>query len=86
MVALADISIQLRALRELAGQDEPDQAKAHLLLHGLVDRFTDLASNAQALMGSLQRAIDLHDADFDPRRARYPEAAASVRGTHAGLR
>lgn len=64
-VALADIATQLRALLALARQPEPDPAKVHLLLRGLVDRFTDLASNAQAFMGSLQRTIDLHDADID---------------------
>jgi uncharacterized protein (TIGR02677 family) len=41
----------------------------HLLLRGLVDRFTDLAGNAQAFMSSLQRTIDLHDADADVVRA-----------------
>ena len=68
-VALADIATQLRALLELATRPNPDQAKVHLLLRGLVDRFTDLASNAQAFMGSLQRTIDLHDADADAFRA-----------------
>ena len=68
-VALADIATQLRALLELAVQPDPDHAKVHLLLRGLVDRFTDLASNAQAFMGSLQRTIDLHDADADAFRA-----------------
>ena len=38
-----------------------DPAKVHLSLRALVDRFTDLAANAQAFMGSLQRSIDLHD-------------------------
>lgn len=28
-------------------------------------RFTDLAGNAQALLGSLQRTIDVHDADIE---------------------
>src|SRR6266545_6048298 len=64
-VALADIATQLRALLGLAEQPEPDAAKVHLLLRGLVDRFTDLAGNAQAFMGSLQRSIDLHDAEVD---------------------
>ncbi|MQA77383.1 MAG: TIGR02677 family protein [Streptosporangiales bacterium] len=64
-VALADIVTQLRALTELAEQPAADPAKVHLLLRGLVDRFTDLAGNAQAFMGSLQRTIDLHDADID---------------------
>ncbi len=62
-VALVDIATQLRSLHGLAGEDEPDRAKVHLLLSGLVNRFTDLADNAQAFMSSLQRSIDLHDAD-----------------------
>jgi uncharacterized protein (TIGR02677 family) len=66
-VALTDIATQLRALRELL--PDPDPAKVHLLLRGLVDRFTDLAGNAQAFMGSLQRSIDLHDADEEAFRA-----------------
>src|SRR5699024_1098813 len=64
-VALSDIVTQLRALLELAEQNDPDPAKAHLLLRGLVDRFSDLAGNAQAFMGSLQRTIDLQDADAE---------------------
>lgn len=68
-VALTDISNQLHALLELAKQPDPDPAKVHLLLRGLVDRFTDLAGNAQAFMGSLQRSIDLHDADAEAFRA-----------------
>jgi uncharacterized protein (TIGR02677 family) len=64
-VALADIATQMRALAELAGQPDPDPAVTHLTLRGLVDRFTDLADNARAFMGSLQRTIDLHDADVD---------------------
>ncbi len=68
-VALADIVTQLSALQGLAGRPAPDPAKAHLLLLGLVDRFTDLAGNARAFMGSMQRTIDLHDADPDAFRA-----------------
>jgi uncharacterized protein (TIGR02677 family) len=68
-VALTDIATQLRALRELVYQDDPDPAKVHLSLRSLVDRFTDLADNAQAFMSSLQRTIDLHDADLDAFRA-----------------
>jgi uncharacterized protein (TIGR02677 family) len=68
-VALADIAMQLHALAALADAKDPDTAKVHLLLRGLVDRFTDLAGNAQAFMGSLQRTIDLHDADADVFRA-----------------
>jgi uncharacterized protein (TIGR02677 family) len=64
-VALADVATQLRALRELAGDADPDPARLGLLLRGLVDRFEDLADNAQAFMGSLRRTIELHDADVD---------------------
>lgn len=64
-VALADIATQLRALLELAGRADPDPAVTYLTLRGLVDRFTDLADNARAFMGSLQRTIDLHDADVE---------------------
>jgi uncharacterized protein (TIGR02677 family) len=64
-VALADIATQLRALRELAVQAQPDAGRVGLLLRDLVARFTDLADNAQAFMGSLQRTIDLYDADVD---------------------
>jgi uncharacterized protein (TIGR02677 family) len=67
-VALADIATQLRVLFELA-QSDPDPVKVHLALRALVDRFTDLAANAQAFMGSLQRSIDLHDADAEAFRA-----------------
>nr|QEO75055.1 hypothetical protein [uncultured bacterium] len=68
-VALTDIVTQLHALLELARLREPDAAKVHLLLRGLVGRFSDLADNAQAFMGSLQRSIDLHDVDVDAFRA-----------------
>ncbi|MCY7341185.1 MAG: TIGR02677 family protein [Pseudonocardia sp.] len=68
-VALADIATQLRALHELAISPRADPAKIHLSLRALVDRFTDLAANAQAFMGSLQRSIDLHDADAEAFRA-----------------
>ncbi|MFD6095529.1 TIGR02677 family protein [Nocardiopsis flavescens] len=64
-VALADIATQLRALLEAASRESPDEAVVHLTLHGLVARFAELADNASAFMGSLQRTIDLHDADVD---------------------
>jgi uncharacterized protein (TIGR02677 family) len=64
-VALADIATQLRALITLADEEDPDPAVAHLTLRGLVDRFTGLADNARAFMGSLQRTIDLHDAEVE---------------------
>jgi uncharacterized protein (TIGR02677 family) len=68
-VALADIAAQLRALHELARQSDPDSVRVSLLLRDLVGRFTDLADNAQAFMGSLQRTIDLYDADVETFRA-----------------
>ncbi|MDQ3151993.1 MAG: TIGR02677 family protein [Actinomycetota bacterium] len=68
-VALTDIVTQLRALLELSRHPDVDPAKVHLLLRSLVDRFTGLADNAQAFMGSLHRTIDLHDADADAFRA-----------------
>lgn len=68
-VALTDIATQLRALLALAGEDDADPGKVHLLLASLVGRFSDLADNAQAFMGSLQRTIDLHDTDADTFRA-----------------
>ncbi len=68
-VALADIATQLRALRELAIQSQPDPGRVGLLLRDFVARFTDLADNAQAFMGSLQRTIDLYDADVEAFRA-----------------
>ncbi|MDF9816160.1 TIGR02677 family protein [Streptomyces sp. SPB162] len=64
-VALHDIVTQLRALLVLAAEERPDQAKAHLALDGLASRFTALADNARAFMGSLQRTIDLHDVEED---------------------
>ncbi|WP_435837313.1 TIGR02677 family protein [Streptomyces aurantiacus] len=64
-VALHDIVTQLRALLVIAAQDEPDPAKAHIALSVLTARFTDLADNARAFMGSLQRTIDLHDIEVE---------------------
>ncbi len=68
-VALTDIATQLRALYELAGEPELDAAKVYLALRYLVDRFTDLAGNARAFMGSMRRTIELHDADLEVFRA-----------------
>lgn len=64
-VALHDIVTHLRALLVLAAEDEPDPAKAHLALDALASRFSALADNARAFMGSLQRTIDLHDVEED---------------------
>jgi uncharacterized protein (TIGR02677 family) len=68
-VALTDIAAGLRALRELAHDDRPDAARTGLLLRDLVTRCTELADNAQAFMGSLQRTIDLYDVDVEAFRA-----------------
>ncbi|MCI0386112.1 TIGR02677 family protein, partial [Streptomyces sp. CNQ085] len=64
-VALHDIVTQLRALLVIAAEDEPDRAKAYLTLSTLTARFADLAENARAFMGSLQRTIDLHDVEVE---------------------
>lgn len=64
-VALHDIVTQLRALLVIASEDEPDPAKAYVALSVLTARFTDLADNARAFMGSLQRTIDLHDIEVE---------------------
>lgn len=64
-VALHDIVTQLRALLVIAAEDEPDPAKTYIALSVLTARFTDLADNARAFMGSLQRTIDLHDIEVE---------------------
>jgi uncharacterized protein (TIGR02677 family) len=68
-VALEDIATGLRALHELTRETEPDVGRTGLLLRDLVRRCADLADNAQAFMGSLQRTIDLYDLDTDAFRA-----------------
>jgi uncharacterized protein (TIGR02677 family) len=68
-VALQDIATGLRALHELTQETEPDVARTGLLLRDLVGRCGDLAENAQAFMGSLQRTIDLYELDTDAFRA-----------------
>ncbi|MBR7838154.1 TIGR02677 family protein [Actinospica durhamensis] len=64
-VALEDIAEQLASLLVLARDPNPDAAKAHLALLGLVDRFSSLADNAEAFMASLRRTIDFQDGDED---------------------
>ncbi|WP_433527544.1 TIGR02677 family protein [Nocardia pseudovaccinii] len=61
-VALADIVMHLRALLEPAVDPDPDRVRIHLSLNALAGRFQDLADNAAAFMGSLQRTIELQDA------------------------
>lgn len=62
-VALADIAVQLRALLAMAERSERDPAVVHLSLLALVDRFSGLTENARAFMSSLQRTVDLHEAE-----------------------
>lgn len=68
-VALEDISVLLTNLRDIAEAHAAggvvDSAIAHQTLRSLRERFTELAENAVAFMGSIQRTIDLHDADVD---------------------
>jgi uncharacterized protein (TIGR02677 family) len=68
-VALEDIATGLRAVHELTRDPEPDVGRTGLLLRDLVRRCADLAENAQAFMGSLQRTIDLYELDTDAFRA-----------------
>jgi uncharacterized protein (TIGR02677 family) len=68
-VALEDIATGLRALHELTHDPEPDVGRTGLLLRDLVRRCADLAENAQAFMGSLQRTIDLYELDANAFRA-----------------
>lgn len=68
-VALEDIATGLRALHELTHELEPDVGRTGLLLRDLVRRCSDLAENAQAFMGSLQRTIDLYELDTEAFRA-----------------
>lgn len=62
-VALADIALGLREVLSLMNDDELDLGKLQQALTALTNRFVDLAENASAFMGSLQRTIDLTDTD-----------------------
>lgn len=64
-VALEDIAGQLRALKIMAAEPDPDPVKVHLLLLSVAERFSSLADNAQAFMSALRRAIDFSDGDVD---------------------
>jgi len=68
-VALEDIVALLNQLRERvaeAADERPaDPAVVHQTLRSLRERFVELAENAVAFMGSIQRTIDLHDADVE---------------------
>ncbi len=62
-VALEDILGRLQTLTQLADEAEPDAAKIHEALRDLVQRFADLADNAQAFMAGLARSVDLQRAE-----------------------
>lgn len=66
-VALEDIVVLLTNLRDTAAAhaagEYVDPAVTHQGLRSLRERFVELAENAVAFMGSMQRTIDLHDAD-----------------------
>ncbi len=68
-VALEDIVVLLTNLRDTVAAHvrghETDAAGTHQALRSLRDRFVELAENAVAFMGSIQRTIDLHDADVE---------------------
>lgn len=68
-VALEDIVVLLTHLRDTVTEHqagEPaDTARTHQALRSLRERFAELAENAVAFMGSIQRTIDLHDADVE---------------------
>ncbi|WP_299278168.1 TIGR02677 family protein [uncultured Georgenia sp.] len=68
-VALEDIVVLLTSLRDTVeahrAGGEVDPAVTHQALRSLRERFVELAENAVAFMGSLQRTIDLHDADVE---------------------
>jgi uncharacterized protein (TIGR02677 family) len=68
-VALKDIATGLGALDALTLDADPDVGRTGLLLRDLVGRCGDLAENAQAFMGSLQRTIDLYELDTEAFRA-----------------
>lgn len=68
-VALEDIVVLLTNLRDTvtahSGGEPVDAALTHQTLRSLRGRFAELAENAVAFMGSIQRTIDLHNADVD---------------------
>lgn len=68
-VALEDIVVLLTSLRDTVeahtAGDDVDAATAHQALRSLRERFSELAENAVAFMGSIQRTIDLYDVDVE---------------------
>lgn len=67
-VALEDIVVLLAGLKEIMAaraDGDVDGARIHQALRSLRERFVELAENAVAFMGSIQRTVDLHDADVE---------------------
>jgi len=62
-VALEDIRVRAHSLLEQARLADPDAAVVHNLLRELASLLENLAANASAFMGSLQRTIELQDID-----------------------
>jgi len=60
-VALEDIRVRAHGLLEQARLPAPDAAVVHNLLRELASLLENLAANASAFMGSLQRTIELQD-------------------------
>lgn len=61
--ALAEITEGLRSLQAILTGEPCDTEKAFLIIRELFGRFEVLTSRAQMFMGSIQRVIDLQDAD-----------------------
>ncbi len=68
-IALEDIVALLTSLRDdlerTADAGDLDEPRVHQTLRSLRDRFTELAENAVAFMGSIQRTVDLHGSDVE---------------------
>ncbi len=58
--ALHDVLELLDALPPLLAQIPPDDAKLHLTLSSLTERFEELTARAQSFMRGLQRTVDLY--------------------------
>ncbi|WP_205745658.1 TIGR02677 family protein [Egibacter rhizosphaerae] len=64
-VALADIRERLEELARQSRAHQPDAGLTRQALRDLAAVFDGLADNAQAFMASLQRTIDLHEAEVE---------------------
>lgn len=64
-IALEDIRVRLLNLLQQAQAPEPDPSISHGLLRELSNLLETLAANASAFMTSLQRTLQLQDADED---------------------